>query len=756
MKIIKNFEGTGPGKTVLPLKSNQAGEADVHFGNQTGNMFTITPSISTKAFQTLLDGAPAGAVITMTAGVYEIDDGLEISRNDITLQGAGVGETILKTLIPDEDASSTLLVQPDAMTRKIGKIAQDAQAGSRTITLKEGHGLVAGDILYIAQSNDAKFLEESGNAGWDMPGENPRYYLREQHSGILSVEGNVVTLKEPLAYSFETDKADTAESIFLSGIHLKGFTIEGNFGTPDPFAFTNTQPDWMSIRALSLDGVTNSSLSDITVLNPASHAFGFQRNYGVIGDNLTAIGAMNKGNGSNGYHFYLSESFSNTLTNLHSEGSRHSVLTSSASAEHYNTIHVKFTDRDINFHGSPDADNTIVVDRQVMDYPAGSTPQWSAVHPGASPLHPESTIEKNDVTFRFARTGDRNDRIVAHQDGGDIATGNGNDRITGGEGQDTLDGGSGNDILRGEGGHDRLYGSEGDDLIFGGTGRDSLYGGSGNDTLWGDEGPDFVSAGDGDDIVHGGAGDVVQLGQGEDRLVMSLDEPFAQPLILQDYKASDLILIRKQEAGALIALYAHDEAGNLIITGEDRSPLLVIRANETKEFFLSSVQGPDTFLYDGGIHEGNLYQEGLAAAGVRDPDAITLTEPVMPADSPAIEPPVVSPPIPEPESPSPDPDEEEDDEEDPQDKSSGSGGPCFVATAAYGSRSHPDVVAMRRLRDDVLIRYRAGRAFVRIYWAIGPWMAKHTKPATRRGAAARGIVKAVLRLSRLGIAVSRR
>jgi hypothetical protein len=95
------------------------------------------------------------------------------------------------------------------------------------------------------------------------------------------------------------------------------------------------------------------------------------------------------------------------------------------------------------------------------------------------------------------------------------------------------------------------------------------------------------------------------------------------------------------------------------------------------------------------------------------------------------------------------PDDPQDpDEEDPQDAGAGSGGSCFVATAAYGSPSHPDVVDLRRLRDQVLTRHRAGRAFIRAYWIVGPRMAGLVTAESLSGRAARGLISPLARLAR--------
>lgn len=132
-----------------------------------------------------------------------------------------------------------------------------------------------------------------------------------------------------------------------------------------------------------------------------------------------------------------------------------------------------------------------------------------------------------------------------------------------------------------------------------------------------------------------------------------------------------------------------------------------------------------------------------------DPD-----EPV-PVDPEPEVPPVT--PVPQPETPAPvDPTpsvpEEDEDEEDPQDSESGAGGGCFVATAAYGHRSHPDVADLRIFRDRHLVRSALGRAFIRSYWVIGPRMAQHVSANAASGKGLRAILSPLVRtLRRAGL-----
>lgn len=77
-----------------------------------------------------------------------------------------------------------------------------------------------------------------------------------------------------------------------------------------------------------------------------------------------------------------------------------------------------------------------------------------------------------------------------------------------------------------------------------------------------------------------------------------------------------------------------------------------------------------------------------------------------------------------------------------------SGSGCFVATAAYGDPLHPDVVELRRFRDEVLVRRAVGRALVRAYGIVGPRAARVVAPDRASGRAAQALIAPLVRLVR--------
>jgi len=48
---------------------------------------------------------------------------------------------------------------------------------------------------------------------------------------------------------------------------------------------------------------------------------------------------------------------------------------------------------------------------------------------------------------------------------------------------------------------------------------------------------------------------------------------------------------------------------------------------------------------------------------------------------------------------------------------------CFIATACYEHKDHPDVLMLRHFRDDYLLLNQSGRLFVKFYYIISPTIA---------------------------------
>lgn len=58
-------------------------------------------------------------------------------------------------------------------------------------------------------------------------------------------------------------------------------------------------------------------------------------------------------------------------------------------------------------------------------------------------------------------------------------------------------------------------------------------------------------------------------------------------------------------------------------------------------------------------------------------------------------------------------------------KPSSGGGPCYIATMAYGSYDHPQVIKLRNFRDNTLSNTKLGTWFISKYYSYSPKLVRH-------------------------------
>ncbi|MFW2829142.1 calcium-binding protein [Sphingomonas sp. ID0503] len=433
------------------------------FKGQDPLLFKVSAGASIASVQALVDDAPAGAKIILAKGHYYWDEQLEITRGDITLKGAGSGQTIIHSTLPKNSNDGALLVTSTAFKERVDTLDATATVDATKITLNSVGDLKVGDMIYIGQDNDDAFLKTSGNTGlkFGAGGQHDiNNWLREAIVEVTAISGNTLTISQKLPYTFTADKAVVYKMEMLENVGISGLTFTTDGKKANPNAFINENEAWNGVATVEFDQVRNSTVTDVTVDQARSIPFKFQRTFEVIGDKLTANGAHNKDSGD-GYGLYLSEAFSNTFTHVTMKDVRHGVITSSFSAEHYNKVQVDFTNRDINFHGSADSRNTIILNKQVLEY-GNSTEEWRALSPGLFPIHPKSTLDANSITAKYAVGGSREDKLYAIAAGGYLDGAAGGDQLTGGKGNDTIVGGLSADRLIGGAGTDRFIFNPGD------------------------------------------------------------------------------------------------------------------------------------------------------------------------------------------------------------------------------------------------------------------------------------------------------
>ncbi|WP_296643839.1 calcium-binding protein [Roseinatronobacter sp.] len=352
---------------------------------------------------------------------------------------------------------------------------------------------------------------------------------------------------------------------------------------------------------------------------------------------------------------------------------------------------------------------------------------------------------------------------------------------------DIIDGNTGNDTIHGNGGDDLIASGIDNDHIEGGSGDDTIWGGDGDDTIKGDSGDDYLEGGRGDDVIDGGAGsDIIVAGLGDDTLTGGGSETDVNQFhfsfddghtVITDFKVGlDQISIQHEIDPLSVEIYENDDGYVMMNYGqeatvalegvslssfqeaaearaEDGDPIIVISTNPRDEL-------AQEILVESGFYgdedppslEVEGIQYGAAAFDSGEPGGYVYVDDRDPEPEPEPEPgPEPDPwPIPTwPPSPDDDPedDPDEDPEDDPEDETNASS--CFVATAAYQDPWHPEVVYLRRFRDEWLVHRVWGRAFVRFYWCVGPLLAVPVRKSTVLQAVSKGVIRSLIRVFKL-------
>lgn len=545
--------------------------------------YTISLTAAQADIQTVLDTAADGSTLRFEAGTFNFSSRLTVDRDNLTIQGTNdaTGTTVFKF-------DSSLTIDSFVVTGRVDKLSlqtvpQDLVAGTKTLVLSDTSTLKAGDVLHVFQDNDAAFLS-SGiyDRVKNLPDMaiNP---LRESLVEIESINGNVITLKHEIGYDMTGGAAKVEKIDVLKNISVSDLTLtydDTGLGTLNPNLFENPLLQFDNHATMSVRYTDNIQLSNLTLIHTPSNGLEIRNSVDAKLDGLVVDGAYNKGGDGNGYALHIAGTSNSTFEHLTLTDVRHAVLFSSWNAEINNFVQVDYTNRDINYHGSPDHSNTVIVNESV--YGTDGSRAWALISPGHPDMHPYTDISQNTNLFGHAEGAFKND-ILFGWDKGSVLFGNaGDDQLTGGAGNDLLAGGVDNDLLAGGAGVDTY-------LYRAGDGQDVIT--------------DFNAALDGDVLRISGYNALASLGD------IKIDQVGGDTLLtfLTSTYQMDTILLKGVDASLLgehcLFFTPNADAAALNVTLSSGNDWIKTsgNANDMVTTYISSLNGGDSVILGAGV-----------------------------------------------------------------------------------------------------------------------------------------------------------
>ncbi len=423
-------------------------------------VITISAGSSAATIQAAINSAAAGTRIVLEQGTYTFNKTVVLNKDGITLEGKGN-----VTIIADKSLAGAPALQiGSALFRETEtnamKLTAAANEGATNLKVANGAAVKVGDVMWIERPNDAALFKEIGDTMWQQ--DKP---LRTAMVVVTEVNGNTVLLDRPLPFAFDAATTTVAVANTVEDVTVRNLTFKGAYGTADASNFSNINKAEDGGMMVLVNSSVRTVIEHVDIVNPGSNGLVLGRSIDAAVDDVTVTGAQNKGDGGNGYGFWIRDVYDSTFTHLQAVDTRHAVLFASYTSAANNSIEVDFTNRDINFHGGLDHGNTVIVHNSIRTTAEQAyMASVSFFNPGTSygaPTDPNANVIKFENVVATVRA----DAVVAVDTGAHISTLSGNDSVAGGAGNDWIDMGTGSDLV---------FASSGEDTINGGQGVDRL------------------------------------------------------------------------------------------------------------------------------------------------------------------------------------------------------------------------------------------------------------------------------------------
>lgn len=262
----------------------------------------------------LLSKLPPGTHELQAKAVYE--DGKAYSRSfPISLTKDSAAK-----LSPDQNGI-VVLVGPGKIGERL-TLTEDGKRGSRTLKITPGHRLRAGDRILLDAPVTERWNRLVGN-------QSKASHFRQYFYEIAHVEGNAITLTQPLRIEFPTaDGSFVQRAAFVERSGIEDLAIE-QVAAPEDASFQKPASlrYWYPIEDLWLDGITSSYawgcwLRNVKVVNAGRNPIYLTRSKFCEVRDCEADGALFKGAGGSGY-VGLERSFDCLMDTVTTRNMRH-------------------------------------------------------------------------------------------------------------------------------------------------------------------------------------------------------------------------------------------------------------------------------------------------------------------------------------------------------------------------------------------------------------------------------------------------
>jgi hypothetical protein len=227
-----------------PRRAIDWSHAGATIQNRTTICQTLSPGVTAAQINSAIASCPAGQVVYLNAGTYNLSGSIVTTTSNVTLRGAGPDQTLLVFSATSSKCSGlgpTTICVWNGDNRALNNLANQASwtagyAPSTTqITLFSTTNLQSGSLLILSQQDDASdtgnvYVCQTYGADGDCSQEGTSGNARVgwgqmQTVQVTNVQGSTVTIN-PGIYAPQWSAAKTPVGYWSSSLPISGFGIE--------------------------------------------------------------------------------------------------------------------------------------------------------------------------------------------------------------------------------------------------------------------------------------------------------------------------------------------------------------------------------------------------------------------------------------------------------------------------------------------------------------------------------------------------
>ncbi len=206
-------------------------------------------SVTSATLSSAISSAPANTVIRIPAGTYTLNSVVEISRDNITVRGAGMGVTTLNA------PGVTAIRSQQWGAIGSGTLTSGYTKGSNSVVVS-GNIPVVGDLIEMYQNDDPSLV-------WTRTGVNDLTFRHTAY--VTGVAGSTVTFSPAITYSFSASFNPRYKYTHNTEayIGIENLTISQDANAPEAIYFYEDYAVWVKNVEIKNFGDTAIKISRV-------------------------------------------------------------------------------------------------------------------------------------------------------------------------------------------------------------------------------------------------------------------------------------------------------------------------------------------------------------------------------------------------------------------------------------------------------------------------------------------------------------